>query len=321
MSHARGLYLAVAITLGAAGSAAAQPAAQAEALFSEGRALIKDGKLAEGCDKLEQSDQLDSSVGTLLNLGDCREKQGRLASAHAAFLRAEAMAMRAGTDGKRRVEAARRAKVLAPKLPSVVIAVPSPVPGLVVRRGAQVVEQAAWGTTLAVDAARYELSAEAPGHVAWRGEVVVEPGSRELRVEIPALALVVAAPLPAPAPALRDAPAESTRWTTLRKVSVGAAVIGIGLVGGGGYFGSRSASLEDDANAICPARACGDPEGLKLNSDAQDAALRANVLFIAGGAAIATGVVLWLAGGPSERAVVAPVVSDDRVGLAVGGSF
>src|SRR5688572_12988629 len=40
----------------------------AEALFREGRELIKKGNLKAGCEKLEASEKLESSVGTLLNL-------------------------------------------------------------------------------------------------------------------------------------------------------------------------------------------------------------------------------------------------------------
>ena len=80
--------------------------AAAEALFREGRALIKHGKLAAGCDKLEASEKLESSVGTLLNLGDCRERLGKPATAWAAFRKAEAIQhrkVRLERRGRRRV--------------------------------------------------------------------------------------------------------------------------------------------------------------------------------------------------------------------------
>src|SRR6185436_10468800 len=53
---------------------------EAEAVFREGKKLIKEGKLAEGCAKLEASDRIETSTGTLLNLGDCREQNHQLAS-------------------------------------------------------------------------------------------------------------------------------------------------------------------------------------------------------------------------------------------------
>src|SRR5262245_38802765 len=73
--------------------ARAQSAA-AERLFLDGRELIKQGRLAAGCAKLQASEELEPSVGTLLNLGDCRERLGQTASAWAAFRKAEAIARR-----------------------------------------------------------------------------------------------------------------------------------------------------------------------------------------------------------------------------------
>src|SRR5689334_2197625 len=104
-------------------SIARAQSAGAEALFREGRTLIKAGKLDAGCDKLEASEKIESSVGTLLNLGDCREEQGRTATAWAAFRKAEAMAKRAGGDNKRQSEAARRADKLEGSLATITIQV------------------------------------------------------------------------------------------------------------------------------------------------------------------------------------------------------
>src|SRR5580704_996459 len=87
----------------------------AETLFREGKRLMTDGKLAEACDKLAASDRIEESVGTLLNLADCREKNGQLATAWATFLRAASIARTAG-DGAREAEARRRASVLEPQL-------------------------------------------------------------------------------------------------------------------------------------------------------------------------------------------------------------
>src|SRR3954447_10405599 len=54
--------------------ARADPAA-AEALFREGRTLLGKGELGAACEKLEASNTLEASAGTLLNLATCRLKQ------------------------------------------------------------------------------------------------------------------------------------------------------------------------------------------------------------------------------------------------------
>src|SRR5687767_15373611 len=115
---------------------------EAEALFREGRNLIKAGKLEAGCDKLDASARLEPSVGTLLNLGDCREKLGRNASAWAAFRKAESLAKRDGNDKKRQQEARRRALALEPDLANITVQVGpnSKSEGLVIKRDGEVVD-------------------------------------------------------------------------------------------------------------------------------------------------------------------------------------
>src|SRR5215470_17557485 len=135
---------AAAAWLGAICPDARAQSAEAEALFRDGRSLIKAGKLAAGCDKLAASERLESSVGTLLNLGDCREKQGKLASAWAAFRQAEAMARRTGGDDRRQAEAGRRAGLLEPRLANLTIQVGHRVDGLIVRRDDEQVDDGGW---------------------------------------------------------------------------------------------------------------------------------------------------------------------------------
>jgi hypothetical protein len=66
--------------------------------------------------------------------------------------------------------------------------------------------------------------------------------------------------------------------------------------------------------------ACEDPVALSFNDQAQISARRAKILYIAGGATIATAMVLWLVGTPGET-IVAPAAGDHQLGLAMTGSF
>lgn len=315
--------------------AAQAQSAEAEALFREGRTLIQQNKLAAGCDKLVSSERLESSVGTLLNLGDCHEKLGRHASAWAAFRKAEAMAKRSGDDAKRQGEARKRAVALEAKLSSIVIEVApaSRVDGLVIRRGGIVVDHGMWSSAVPVDPGTYQIVAEAPGRRTWRAEIKIAARSKrwvvvpKLEAAPVALAPEVTAPVPAITPAPRPAAPVVIRtsprsmWTTTRKLSLVLAVAGAGAVGGGVYFGMRSQDLEEQSDARCPLTICADAEALRLNDDAQDAALRANALYIGGGVALAAAAVMWFVGAPDDETIVTPTVGRDRIGVSFAGRF
>src|SRR6185436_13779805 len=95
---------------------------------------------------------------------------------------------------------------------------------------------------------------------------------------------------------------------------------GAGAVGTGVYFGWHAKDLQDRADARCPLPVCADPEGLRLNDQARTSATRANILYIAGGATLATAVVLWLVGAPDET-VLTPTAGDHQLGVTLTGSF
>jgi len=336
MTRANRWFAALVITgVAVVGPDARAQSPEAEALFRDGRILIKAGKLAPGCDKLAASERLETSVGTLLNLGDCREKLGKLASAWAAFRKAEALARRTGGDDRRQAEAARRAALIEPRLSHLVIDVAERTDGEVVRRDGEVLDEAEWNTPLPVDPGTTTITAEAPGRQAWRKTVAIEAGVPRRLVEVPRLAVVPVAPVarvagpsaappPPPPPPPRLVLPPPRTWTAARAISVTLAVAGAGALGTGIYFGVHASNLSDRSNARCPGAACSDPEGLRLNDQARTAATRANALYIAGGAALATAAVLWLAGAPGEVAVVpvaASAPAGSHLGLAMTGRF
>src|SRR3954470_15040871 len=69
---------------GAAEAAGKNPAA-AQALYDDAQAAVAAGKFDDACPKFKESYQLDPGGGTLLNLADCYERQGKTALAWTTF--------------------------------------------------------------------------------------------------------------------------------------------------------------------------------------------------------------------------------------------
>src|SRR3954463_3074713 len=70
----------------ASAAAFAQNVGEAATLFEEGRALAKDGKYVEACDKFAKSLTFDPAPGTKANFADCHEHLGHNAQAYHLFV-------------------------------------------------------------------------------------------------------------------------------------------------------------------------------------------------------------------------------------------
>src|SRR5262245_23680809 len=103
---------------------ASADAAAAQALFDEARELMAQGQPRDACPKFEEGQRLDPALGTQLNLANCYERLGKLASAYTWFSRVAAGARAAG-QGQRAEVAQARADALRPKLTKLVIVVPA----------------------------------------------------------------------------------------------------------------------------------------------------------------------------------------------------
>jgi hypothetical protein len=168
-----------------AGVAHASPAA--EKLFQDGKKLVAAGKLAEGCEALRKSNELEESVGTYLNLADCEEKRGRIATAWEAFIRGRALATQKNHPAA--AEADKRAAALEKKLPYLTVRTPATKPpGFVVKRDGKEVPAAELDQQIPIDPGRYEIEASAIERIAWKETSVVAAGQK-LVVEIPELAI------------------------------------------------------------------------------------------------------------------------------------
>jgi hypothetical protein len=316
-------------------SAQEQTEAAATALFDQGRNLMQQGKYAEACPKLAESQRLAPSGGTLLNLADCYEHTGQTASAWATWKDAAA---RANAAGKSDVEkrALGRAAALEPNLAKLAISVDpaSDVPGLEVKRDGVKVGHAEFGVPIPVDPGSHVIDATAPNKQPFSGKVDVAPKQANATLTVTLVDAPQAAPTPtpetAPAPAPAPSPTSGTpeqpssTWSGQKTAALIVGGVGLVGIGVGSAFGLIAKSKNDQALQNCRTSTLCSQTGLNLTDDAKSAATVSTVAFIAGGVALAGGVVLWLTA-PSHASStglsVSPLVGSSVGGAAVSGTW
>ena len=275
-------FTACALVVGSTARAAGPDPAAAQALFDRAKELMAAGRANEACPMLEESQRIDPASGTLINLANCYEQQGRSATAWSKFLEAAAAARVAGHLERERFARA-RAAALAPRLSRIVIDVAAKdTPGLEIQRDGWPVGNAQWGEPIPLDSGEHRISASVPGRRRWEKVVLVKDGAATEIVSVPDLTQQ-------PASEGSSSGGGSQRTWALLAGAVGTAGIATGTV-----FAVLSMSKQDDANAYCVGSDCREQAGVELKDDAMAYGNVATVAFIAGASVLAGGVVLWL---------------------------
>jgi hypothetical protein len=314
--------------------------AEAEALFTEGDTLMKQSKLAEACDAFEASNRIETRAGTLIRLGECREKNHQLASAWSAYKDA----LTRVKDAKKRAIATERVTQLEAKLSYLTVSVPdeSRVDGLALTRNGQPLDPALWNRAVPVNGGEYAIGGRAPGHEEWKTTVTVPNEAGKISVEIPKfkeLGKLVPLPPDRPPPDRvvpvtqppdgeeRDDGSPPSRWTTKRKAALGVSgVAAVGLVAGI-VLGTQAKGKQDDAHAQCPdpgVPCAGADQAEVLLKAGQNRALGANIAFGVAGAAVIVAGVLWFTGAPEQaprRVAIVPAIATDTATITVLGRF
>jgi hypothetical protein len=292
-----------------AGTARAEepaPAARAETLFQAGRQLMREGRYAEACPKLEESQRLDPAPGTRLNLADCWERAGRTASAQREFL---AVAAEAETQGEKdRAEIARsRAKQLEIKLTKLALMVPAEarVAGLQIFRNSVLVAEADWSKPQPIDPGSFVIEARAPGRRTYKSEFALPGDAATHNLTIP---LLVSNSGPAVgSPATEESSTTRAEW--LQRGGIGLAGLGVVGVTLGTAFGVRAVKLYDRSRD----QGCNEdddctPQALATRDAAVDAGNVSTVSFIVGSALLVGGAGLYVWGTRERAALKAHVV-------------
>lgn len=311
----------------------ARTQATGRALFNEGVALYNEGKFAEACAKLETSLKYFPGIGVRGKLAECYERLGRYASAWSMYKEVAELATRSG-EPTREAVANERVKALEPKLSHVTIVLPpaSDAPGLVVKRNGQVLDRSKLGVAQTVDAGSFTVEVTAPNRKLFVTQVAVTAG-QSARIEVPALEPIVIAettvpepPPPQPVAPLTEPPAPPTSTPWQRPAGLVIAGVGIAGMVAGGVFGFSARSTYDSAfdNGFCThtTNQCS-AQGQSDVDSARSQATASTILFIAGGALTAGGIVLYLTA-PRARTTglrLVPSPYAGGAGLTLSGSL
>lgn len=287
----------------------------AEAAFVRGRALMKQGRYEEASKSFETSLALEPALGTLLNLAESLERNGRNASAWIRYREAAGMALRL-EQREREAIAREKAAELEPSLCHLIVRVPRPDAALEVRRDGAPLDPSAFELPVPVDPGSHVIEATEPGSSTARRYEVDVPAS-EAGHPCPDVVVVLDRGVAADAPSTGLARAANKnvhnaidrRGVTAGRAAalvLGAAgVVGVGV---GTGFAISAASTKSDADAFCSAAGC-TARGHALLADAGGRADIATASFIAGALVLAAGAALWfIAAPPSDGKTAASTV-------------
>jgi hypothetical protein len=325
----------------------AQHVAAAEALFEEGRALMAKGKTEQACSKLAESQRLDPSPGTALNLASCHQRLGLVASAWAEYLVAKRLAQ---GQGRERIvkEAQAQARALEPRLSYVKINAGAAPQGVVINVGETRLEGAALDTKIPMDPGKHILELSAPGYEGMRREVEVGEAGSIVQIILPNLtplrepAEPVAEPQAVPNHRVQPDPPQGAGLVDAHATAMPAAPdhtwayilggIGFAGLGAGAVLGVLAQSKNDEAKDLCDGNTTNCPAGTA--DKANEAQRLSTAGWIAGGAGLASvgvAAVMYFtsetpqAGGarivPRARTGWTPLLREDRLGVLLQGTF
>lgn len=301
----RSLFLRAALAFAAA-CGAAQPAAAraddvavAQALFDEAMALKAKEEWAAACPKFASSYKLDPALGTLLNLANCYEKIGKVASAWARWEEAYQWATKNGDD--RAEYAMKNRDALVPRLPKLRIVVTNPVPALSIEQDTSKVTDAMYGTALPVDPGEHSVFVKR-GDEVLKTEKVTVAEAQTVDVSLDLAAIEKAAPPPKP----KEGVVVVGPSPALRKVGWGVGAAGLAgvLTAGAIEIVAFSRKNAADEPGMCVNKLC-TPEGKALADEAARLAEVGQWVGIGSLVVTAVGVTLLIVT-PSQVAVETP---------------
>jgi tetratricopeptide (TPR) repeat protein len=280
-------------------------------LFDEGKKLADAGKYAEACPKFEAAHQIKAdALGISLNLAVCYKNIGKSASAWSMFKEASFLAKKAN-EGERATFAEKEAAALEPTLSRLQVDAED-TPGLIIRVDDKELAKGALGSPIPTDPGDHKIEATAPGYLVWSTGVHVGANKDLQTLKIPSLKK--GAPLPGAAPA---GPNPAPRGASYAVGGLGVAGLAVGGIFGGLALSAKS-KLADECkiNKTCTTKTAQDDRAA-----ASTKATVSTIGFAVGGAALATGIVLFAVSGRAAAPAEQPRLGFLPAFGPEGGSF
>jgi hypothetical protein len=288
------------VALGVPLTAHAQQAA-ADALFDSAHAAMTKGDFAAACEQFRASDKLDPAVGTELNLADCEEKRGHIASAWELY---RTVTDKLAESDERLAFARSRAQALQARVPKLTLSLAADAPkSSTVRDGNVDLGSAAFGVALPLEPGAHELVVSAPGFEARTFQLQLTEGeARSLSVtpgNAKAAARASAPPITAKEPAKHDdSTASGSNRRTLGFVLGGVGVAGLGA---GAVAGLLSLGKQHTVSAECqPDKSC-TSAGVSAAHSGRTLEMVSNIGWVVGAGALGVGAYFLLTSSPENK--------------------
>jgi hypothetical protein len=289
-----------ALLLANATAAAGEPArnpASADDLFRQGRTLAIAQDYLHACPKFAESLRLDPAAGTLLNLADCEEQIGHLASAWEHFKELGDQLPR--TDERKDI-ALERARNVERRLPHLVIELSLDTPEATVRRDDVELGRSSFGVPLPVDPGEHTVLVSQPGGTPWQMTFALAEG--QSRTLIVGSGDVIPLELALP----EELAASSSAHRTKRTAGWIVGGVGIAALATGTYFGVRALEKRGDSDAHCNGDICTDPASAQAYEDAKGDARMADIGLAIGVVSACVAGYLLLTSSSAEAPIATP---------------
>ena len=285
--------------------------AVAQALFEQARDDMKRGAYPAACPKLEESQRLDPSNGTLLNLVLCEEATGKVASA---WLHVHDLADRLPLDDDRRPIAERKLAALSSRVPRLAVRLEPAAPaGTRVLLDDIELRPSSLGVPIPIDPGSHKLVVAVPGRPELSAQVTIAE-AQQLEWTAQAAPPETAAAVPASSqPLAASRPPDAShlpRWVPWTTLGVGVAALVTGGVLAALTLDRRATVLRD-----CPQKQCTDSSALATAADGQRFLVGTFVALGVGAAG--TGLGAYLVSRGSANTTASPASGSAPAGLVV----